>query len=107
MLRAKKNIMATTKNVHSFQLKSLIKFTGTRDNKPAGKMVRNTILYQPVKIDAGWLAKVMKEMNTLSPSLCESLIKNAKDDIIKRIENIRINAINEQKSIMPNAVQLT
>lgn len=85
----------------------MIRFTGHRDKRPAGKMVRNIILYHPVKIEAGWHEKVMKEMKMLSPKRCESLIKKAIDDTSKRIEYIRIAPRNEQNSIMPKLSQLT
>lgn len=45
--------MADIKNAHSFQVKFVIILTGIKDSKPAGRIVRNTILYQPVKIEAG------------------------------------------------------
>lgn len=48
-------------------------------------MVKNRTLYQPVvKMEAGWLEKVIKAIKMLSPKRWLSLMKKASDDIINR-----------------------
>ena len=60
--------------------------------KPEGIMVKNIILYQPVKILAGCEVKVRKVIKIFLPKRSESEIKNARQERIKRKEKVRINA---------------